>query len=122
MVNNPQRRIERAKRNYVLQHGDVVVLEGRKGYVGSVEGMAFADGENVYEAVQRSKKFGHELFWLNKAATVICSDKGHYEREDAKYAEAPKLQTGDVVMLDGTVLEVRFIGEYSDMGRFTPVM
>jgi len=103
-----------------LKHNDLVILEGHRGSAGTVAGMAFEDGKNIQESVDRANHYGHELFWINKAACFICSDPGSYERENLKYKNAPQISDGDEVLIDGVFCKVTFLGEFSDMGKLTP--
>ncbi len=108
-------------KRHILTHGQPIILNGKKGSVGSAAGFAFLNGSHVGATLRRCEQMGHEKFWINQAATCICSDPSYYEREDAKYANAPELSDGDEVLIDGVVCVVEYRGDYSDMGKLTPI-
>jgi hypothetical protein len=109
------------KKQTILKHGDPVIVEGRRGLARSVIGYAFEHGDNVTEALRRADEFGHEHFWVNKNADYLCSNADVYKREDDLYRHAPRLEDGDIVMIEGTICAVRFKGDFCDMANLEPI-
>ena len=104
-----------------LKHGDLVVLEGNRGYVGTAAGMSFdigSQGEDPRISLEYAKSHKHDTLWINKVGACICGDPGHYEREDAKWAGAIVIAHGDRAWIEGQFLAVVYKGQYSDMGCF----
>jgi hypothetical protein len=60
---------------------------------------------------------GHDLYWINLESSVICADPGYYEREEAKWADAPRISVGDVVEFEGKLFEIK----PTFNGNFKPV-
>ena len=78
----------------------------------------YGDGEErIEKSLERAKRNGHPLFWINLESSVICGDPGYYEREAAKWADAPRISSGDCVEFDGEVFRV----EKAFNGNFNPV-
>lgn len=100
-----------------LHDRDLVTLNGRKGWVGTVAGGACRDAEDPFKAVARAKKFGHDLYWINQEAAMLCGDPGYYEEEKKRWARAIALNEGQLVQVEGKVLRVHYIGNYSNMGK-----
>lgn len=72
---------------------------------------------DIEEAVARAVERKHDLYWINLEGSVMCGDPGYYEREAAKWADAPVLRVGDVVEFEGVVFEIR----PDHNGNFRPV-
>lgn len=110
-----------------LKHNDKVILRGKRGTVGTVGGYAAQYNEDPVAAIAHTKRMmvempyhGHCLYWINQEAACICSYPGHYERENAKWANAIVLEDGDTVWLENELLTVKYNGDYSNMGKFIP--
>ncbi len=113
-----------------LKHDDMVILNGRKGTVGTVRGMATKypvgsvnekSNTDPEADVARARGFGHAIYWINQEAGMLCSDKGYYERQRAIWADAVEVFDGEVVMIEGDVRTIKYKGNYSDMGAFIEV-
>jgi len=87
--------------NVTAQHGTRAIIDGRRCYFGTVAGYATENRESALEAVQRARRHGHDLQWINLACTVICGDEGYYERDRAEWSDALVLSVGDTVWIDG---------------------
>ena len=103
-----------------LKHGDRVIINGRKGIVGTVGGYAAEYNEDPFKAIAREKERGHLLYWVNQEATVLSGDPGYYERYKTEWADAIELHDGQQVWMDGQLLTAKYLGNYSDMVHFTP--
>lgn len=101
-----------------LKHNDKVVINGKKGIVGTVGGYAVENGYEPFESIELAKERQHLLWWVNQEPTVLCNDKGYYERERGKWQNAIQIEDGQLVWLDGDVLIVKYMGDYSDMVHF----
>ena len=110
-----------------LKHNDKVTINGRKGYVGTVRGMAteYPVGSinekyntNPDEDEARAIENGHELYWINQECSMLCGDAGYYEAYKAKWANAINLTDGEQVQVEGDVVTVKYKGNYSDMVCF----
>jgi hypothetical protein len=108
-----------------LKHDDRVIINGRKGHVGTVRGMAIQYtgvsskyNTNPEEDVKISLAKGFEIYWINQEATCLCGDKGYYEIERAKWENAIRLEDGQSVMIEGDLRKVHYKGNYSDMASF----
>lgn len=108
-----------------LKHGDLVIIKGRKGIVGTVGGYAAEYGEDPNQAIKdelekakRIKYYTGSMYWVNQEAACICADPGYYEREKAKWSAAIPLEDGQLVWLDGAFLKIHYKGNYSDMCDF----
>lgn len=97
-------------------HGGVLVkIDGRKCSISTVRW--YTDYNNaVYDRKEpqdreerhaRAVSLGHPIAWISLESTVICGDRGHYEREDAKWAKATPLSTGSRVEIENVVYEIR---------------
>jgi hypothetical protein len=108
-----------------LKHGDLVILNGRKGEVGTIGGYAVEYQEKPAAAIERAQgqppNKGCLNGWINQEAGCICGDPGYYEQERAKWAKAITLESGQYVWLDGKLLTVKYKGNYSDMATFEEV-
>ena len=108
-----------------LKHGDLVILNGKKGYIGTVRGFAQqytgvsakynTDPEIAYQKALSRKE---ELYWIGQEAAMLCGDKGYYESYKAKWNKAINLVEGQIVKIEGQLLKVYYKGNYSDMGSF----
>lgn len=77
----------------------------------------YGEDRDPAEQEARAAAKGHDLYWINLEGTVICGDKGYYEREAAKWAGAPHLHVGDVVEFEGK----RFVIQPTFNSNFRPV-
>jgi hypothetical protein len=95
-------------------HGGArVFIDGRKCSVSSVRRYAEynvaiygEDEERVEKAIERAKARGDKMVWVNLESSVICGDPGYYEREAAKWADAPKVVSGECIEFDGEIFRV----------------
>jgi hypothetical protein len=93
--------------------------------VGTIHGYAVQNGECPEVAMERAKKFGHEIAWANQAPAVLTSDyAGKAEdlaAERAKRDAAVVIEDGEQVLIEGVVYKVRVMGErFSDPVHFIP--
>ena len=103
----------------VLKHGDLVTIKGKKGKVGTVGGYAAEYNDDPIAAIQKAQANGEDLFWVNQQATMLGGDKGYYEAERVRWADAITLTDGQPVWLEGQLLKTRYKGDYADMVTFT---
>lgn len=95
-------------------HGGArVFIDGRKCSVSSVRRYAeynvavYGEGEErVEKAIARAKARGDDMVWVNLGASVLCGDRGYYDREATKWAGAPSVKSGDCIEFDGEVFRV----------------
>lgn len=66
--------------------------------LGCVVYYALENGDDVEESVERSKRFGHEMYWVNNCGSMITSDRR------ARW-EMVLLQPGQKVRMNGLVME-----------------
>jgi hypothetical protein len=102
----------------MLKHNDKVILNGKRGSVGTVTGYSLQYNRDPIPAMERALKNKHELFWINQEAACICSSPGYYDRQEKIWSNAVELNDGDTVFLDGKLLTVKYKGDYSDMASF----
>lgn len=104
-----------------LKHKQPVILEGIRGYVVTSAGFYSEMGYNAEEVKaavdNENNQRGYRLnaYILSRGA-CICSDKGHYERVNAEFENAPILYNGDIVSIDGVEYQIVYKGHCSDMG------
>lgn len=95
-------------------HGGArVIIGGRKCSVSSVRRYAeynvavYGESEErVEKSVARAKARGDKMVWVNLESSVICGDPGFYDREAAKWADAPRINVGDCIDFDGEVFRI----------------
>jgi hypothetical protein len=95
-------------------HGGArILINGRKCSVSSVRRYAeynvavYGDSEErIEKSIARAKANGHDMVWVSLEASVICGDPGYYEREAAKWADAPRISSGELIEFDGDVFRV----------------
>ena len=93
--------------DYSKEYGGVpVIIDGHECSFGSVVGYALYNRACPIKAVERAKANGHDLHWINRSATVLCSDRGYYERVAARRAKMPKLAVGNIVSYEGRRFEI----------------
>lgn len=94
-------------RDYSKNYGGVdVMIDGQECSVCSVAGYALYCKADPVAAVQLAERRGHDLVWINRAASVICGDAGFYERQAARRAAMPKLGVGDMVEFEGNQYQI----------------
>lgn len=106
------------------EHGGALVfINGKKCSFSSVRSYAaynnlvYGEDRDIEAAVARAVERGHELYWINLHGAVLCGDPGFYDREHAKWAEAPRLNVGDIVEFEGKQFEIK----PAFNGNFKPV-
>lgn len=113
-----------------LKNDDLVILNGRKGIVGTVRGFAHQYPDNSINAkynrdpeieYQNAKSNNQELFWINQEAAMLCGDKGYYEAYKAKWSNAITLNDNQIVKIENELLRVHYKGNYSDMATFIKI-
>jgi hypothetical protein len=94
-------------------HGGArLLIDGRKTSVSSVRryteynNLVYGEERDADAKVARAKELGHPLVWVNLESAVITSDRGHHDREAAKWADAPSIKSGDLIDFDGEVFRV----------------
>ena len=106
-------------------HGGArVFINGRKCSFNSVRSyvaynnLVYGENRDPAEAEAREMaKPDGKLYWINLNAGVLSGDPGYYEREAAKWADAPSLLVGDVVEFEGKLFEIK----PAFNGNFNPV-
>ena len=91
--------------------------------VGTARGYAAQYKEDPEAGHARALANGHETAWTNQACAVLTSDyPGKREALDAAAkatAEAPEIEDGQTVEIEGELFTVRVMGErYSDPVKF----
>lgn len=101
-----------------------LIINGRKCGFNSVRSyvaynnLVYGESKDPAEAEARElKKPGASLYWINLESGVICGDPGYYDREAAKWADAPRLNVGDIVEFEGKAFKI----EPAFNGNFNPV-
>lgn len=102
----------------VLKHGDLVTVNGLKGVVGTAGGYAASMGKDPGESIALEVERAHDIYWVNREATVLSGDPGYAERQRLKWQGAIPLGDSESVWLEGKVLVVGFRGDFSDMAFF----
>jgi hypothetical protein len=109
-----------------LNHGDKVILNSRKGMVGTVRGYALEYKEDPDEAVKNELRkqatvrgYRFDMCWINQMATCLYGDRSEYDRQKKIWSTAINLTDGQEVLIEGQVLKVHYKGNYSDMADFT---
>lgn len=105
--------------------GALMIVNGRKCSFSSVRSYTaycnLTSGpqyqEDVEQAVQRAIDRNHDLYWINLESLVISGDAGYYDRQAAKWANAPRLSTGDVVEFE----DKQFVIKPTHNNNFMPV-
>jgi hypothetical protein len=100
--------------DYNENYGGVsVIIDGRECSIASVKGYALYCKEDPVEAVADTLRKikeqpynGHKLVWINVSATMLTNSKAHYDRQEAKRAAMPVLNTGDVIEFEGNTYEI----------------
>ena len=109
----------------ILKHDDLIIINGRRGYVGTVRGMAqqytgvsAKYNTNPEEAVKNALARKQEIYWIGQESACLCGDKGYYEAELLKWSTAINLVNGQQVLIEGDIKTVHYKGNYSDMASF----
>lgn len=90
-----------------VDHGTLATIDGRRVSFGSVEGYAKQYREDPAAALDHAIRNGHELYWANLEAAVLCSDPGHFLRDQDTWGNVPAMRTGDTVVFpDGAALVI----------------
>lgn len=108
-----------------LKNDDKVIINGRKGIVGTVRGMAtsFKGVSAKYntdpeEDFKKAKENGHETYWINQEPGMLCGDPGYAEERRKRWENAILLEDGEKVIIEGEVLTVKYKGNFFDMVSF----
>ena len=92
-------------------HGGArLFIDGRKVNVASLNSYGVYCGETADEilaAYDQAAKLRHPITWINLCSLVICGDAGFYEREAAKWADAPHVSVGDVIEFEGVQYTIK---------------
>jgi len=84
-----------------FSHGQTVRITNKRSFsrctFGSVVGCAMRDGRDPIEAIDRARRLGHPLHWLNADCMVI---DGHC------LAPAPEIAYGDLIQYEGLLFRV----------------
>lgn len=104
-----------------LKHNDLIILNGRKGSVGTVLGCSIEWHDDIIASIKRSLDRKEDMYWINQEATCICADKGYYEAQEEKWSKAINLVDGQIVKIEGATLKVHYKGNYSDMANFIKI-
>lgn len=95
-------------------HGGArMIVNGKKCRFNSVRSYTlynnaiYGENRDPAECEEQAASKGHPLHWINLESGVICGDRGHYEAEAAKWANAPRLNVGDVVEFEGKRFEIK---------------
>jgi len=93
--------------------GALMIVNGRKCSFSSVRAYTiynntiYGENRDPEEQVARAIERKHDLYWINLHGAVLCGDAGYYERETAKWADAPRLNIGDIVEFEGKQFEIK---------------
>jgi hypothetical protein len=102
----------------ILKHGELILVNGRRGHVGTVRGYAAQYDENPQAAYDRAVKNGHEIFFTSQEPTILDGSKKMAEARQRYWKTATPLQDGETVFIEDTVVKVKFMGDYSDFVHF----
>lgn len=84
-----------------FSHGDLLIIDGRKAYIGTVAGYAEQYKEDPIKAKDRAIAHHHELYWVTPAATVLAS-KEYYEAERVKWTDVPTVRVWEIIAIRDT--------------------
>lgn len=101
-----------------LEYGQKVRINGKRGTVFTVRGYAIKNGQTPEKEYNRAIKNGHNLFAVLQEPAILSGDPGFYDREMEKWADATTIYNGEIVNIEGEVLETIYKGNYSDMVHF----
>lgn len=101
-----------------LGHNSLVIINGRKGTVGTVKGYAREYREDDKAAREKAMEKHEKLAWVNQEPGMLCGDPGYYEEERKKWKDAIQIEDGDVVMIEGEKWVTHWIGNYATMVEF----
>lgn len=87
-----------AKERTQLTHDQRIIVANTRMTVGTPIGY-YGD---LVKSGESNVNIENESPYTMKESTCICADKGHYEREAAKWAEAITVNDGDIVTFDDT--------------------
>lgn len=103
-----------------LAYQQDVYVNGKQCYVFTADGFA-RESYNKYhkdsgvdmntyvkdKVEQEIKRFGmHMAYQFTRHSGVLSSDKSYYEREAAKWSNAPRLNVGDIVEVEGMTFKI----------------
>jgi hypothetical protein len=95
------------------EHGGALIfINGRKCSFSSVRSytmynnVTYGENEDLDEAVARAASKHHPLYWITLHGSVLCGDPGFYDREAARWANAPQVQAGDIVEYEGKQFKI----------------
>jgi hypothetical protein len=92
-------------------HGSArLIIDGRKVTVASIHSYGVYCGETVEQiiaAYDKATKLHHPKVWVNLCSIVICGDAGFYDREAAKWADAPEVSVGDVIEFENAQYTIK---------------
>ena len=92
-------------------HGGArVIIENRKANVASIRSYGIYCGdseETIIADYARAESLRHPAVWVNLCAAVLCGDPGFYDRENAKWANVPRLCIGDVIEFEGVAYAIK---------------
>ncbi len=104
-----------------LQHNDKVRINGKKGHVFTVKGYAKQYNDDVEEVIERARKNGHILYCIQQEPAMLCADPTYYQRKRIQWENAIELIDGEIVEIEDKYVEVKYMGNYSDMVHFKEI-
>lgn len=95
------------------EHGSaLMIVNGRKCSMASARSYTeynnaiYGENRDPEERMESAKARGFDQFWINLHGAVLSGDAGFYEREEARWANAPRLNVGDFVEFEGVTFRI----------------
>lgn len=112
-----------------LRHNQRIRVKGfdraQKITIGTARGYAAESDMDPEEVHARCVERGHHTVWTNQAPSILTADypgkHEELERERRLNTEAPEIEDGELVEIDGRTWETRVIGQrYANPVHFVP--
>lgn len=91
-----------------LKHGDLVIINGKKGLVGTAGGYAAVNGQDPRGMIKREVELNARNHGRNGPLYWVLEYSSNYKTLD--FSNAPTLEADQKVWLDGALLKLRITG------------